>query len=100
GGGCGVGRRMDINLTRAMVRAALNGSLKNVSYQADPIFKVLVPTSCPNVPSDLLMPINTWADKAAFLEQAKKLAAKFKAHFDKNFRGKVSERIAAQCPGE
>jgi phosphoenolpyruvate carboxykinase (ATP) len=100
GGAYGVGSRMDITLTRAMVRAALNGSLKKVEYKTDPIFKVLIPQSCANVPAEMLTPVNTWADKAAFAEQAKKLAAKFKAHFDKNFRGKVDEAIAMQCPGE
>ena len=98
GGPYGVGSRMDINMTRAMVSAALNGDLKNVEYEADPIFKVLVPKSCPGVPAEILKPVNTWDDKEAFQANAKKLAAKFKAHFDKNFKGKVSDAIAAACP--
>ncbi len=100
GGPYGVGSRMDITMTRAMVRAALNGALMNVEYQPDPVFKVLVPRTCPGVPDSLLSPIETWQDKAAFTEQAKKLVAQFKAHFDKAFRGKVNAAIAAQCPGE
>lgn len=98
GGPYGVGSRMDINLTRAMVSAALDGKLKNVEYQADPIFKVLIPKTCPNVPSDILFPENTWDDKEAFQQNAKKLAAKFKTHFENNFKGKVSDAIAAACP--
>lgn len=98
GGPYGIGSRIDINLTRAMVRAALDGKLKNVAFETDPIFKVLVPKTCPNVPTEILNPVNTWENKDAFLKQAKELAAKFKAHFDKNFAGKVDESIAAACP--
>ncbi len=98
GGAYGVGSRMDINLTRAMVRAALNGTLRNVEYEADPVFNVLIPKTCPGVPDEILKPVNTWQDKEAFAETAKKLAATFKSHFDKNFKGKVDEAIAAVCP--
>ncbi|MBN1465048.1 phosphoenolpyruvate carboxykinase (ATP) [candidate division KSB1 bacterium] len=100
GGAYGVGSRMDINLTRAMVRAALNGDLEKVEYELDPVFKVQTPQSCPGVPDDLLHPINTWTDKGAFKANAEKLAAKFAAHFDKNFKGKVDARIEAACPGK
>lgn len=98
GGPYGVGQRMDINLTRAMVRAALNGSLQGVDYEEDPHFKVRVPKSCPGVPSHILHPVATWDDKEAFDAQAKKLAETFRSHFEKNFQGKVSESVAAACP--
>ncbi len=98
GGPYGTGKRIDINLTRAMVRAALNGGLENVEFEKDPYFKVAVPTSCPDVPADVLKPVNTWADKKAFEETAKKLALLFKQYFDKNFKGKVDEQIALECP--
>jgi len=98
GGPYGIGKRMDINLTRAMVSAALDGDLDKVEYEKDPVFKVLIPKSCPNVPVNVLKPVNTWADKKAFEETAKKLAHSFKENFDKNFRGKVDENIAAECP--
>ncbi len=98
GGAYGVGSRMDINLTRAMVRAALNGSLRNVEYEQDPIFNVMIPKTCPGVPNDILKPVNTWQDKEAFVENAKKLAGKFKDYFDTHFAGKVNETIAAVCP--
>lgn len=100
GGPYGVGERMDINLTRSMVRGALDGKLKNVEYEQDPIFKVWVPQSCPGIPSKILKPVNTWADKGKFKEDAMKLATKFARKFDDSFAGKVSESIAAECPGK
>ncbi|MBA7519107.1 Phosphoenolpyruvate carboxykinase (ATP) [subsurface metagenome] len=99
GGSYGVGKRMDINLTRAMVRAALAGKLAAVEYEADPIFKVSIPRSCPGVPDNILFPINTWEDKEAFKRTAQKLASEFAAYFEKAFAGKVAEKIDAQCPG-
>ena len=99
GGPYGVGHRIDINLTRAMVRAALNHDLENVEYKPDPVFKVMIPKSCPNVPSEILDPVNTWSDKNEFKKNAIKLAEKFQKHFDKNFAGKVDRSIAAECPG-
>jgi phosphoenolpyruvate carboxykinase (ATP) len=77
GGPYGVGKRMSLPYTRAMVDAALNGTLEQAQYVEDPIFRVLVPTSCPNVPPDVLQPKKTWADPAAYEEQAHKLAALF-----------------------
>jgi len=98
GGPYGVGNRIDINLTRTIVRAALNGDLKNAEFYPDPIFRVGVPKSCPGVPSHILNPVNTWDDKEAFQRQAKKLAEKFQQHFEKAFKGKVDKKIAAECP--
>jgi len=100
GGPYGEGSRMDINLTRAMVKAALNGDLKNVEYEKDPIFKVMVPKTCPNVPSEVLKPINTWKNKDKFNEYAQKLATQFAEKFDKSFAGKVDPEIAKECPGK
>ena len=99
GGPYGVGKRMDINLTRRMVRAALEGELKDVDYEQDPIFKVWIPETCPGVPSEILKPINTWDDKDKFKESALKLASEFAKKFRSSFEGKVSEEIAAECPG-
>lgn len=101
GGAYGVGKRIDLPLTRAMVNAALNGDLDNVEYNADKNFHVLVPTSCTGVPSEMLDPINTWDDKAAYNETAIKLADKFCAHFDKAYGSKnLSDGIISQCPGK
>ena len=95
GGPYGVGKRMSLPYTRAMVNAALNGSLESVEFTEDPIFRVSVPTSCPGVPADVLQPRKTWNDPAAYDEQARKLAALFAkniAKFD------VPEEIAGAGP--
>ncbi len=85
GGPVGIGKRMNLGYTRAMVTAALNGELENVDYVADPIFGVQVPTSCPGVPSELLQPRNTWEDKGAYDKQARELASRFVENFSKKF---------------
>ena len=96
----GVGRRMDIRLTRAMVNAALTGALKTVDYEKDPIFKVEIPLSCPGVPSEVLNPRNTWSsEKEGFEARAQKLAADFAAYFKKAYGDKnIDPAVAAQCP--
>ena len=101
GGPYGVGARMDIMLTRAMCNAAINGSLADVEYVKDPYFKVLVPKTCPGVDdASLLWPENTWSDKAAYAERAKKLASEFAAQWDKAYAGKgIAPAIEAECPG-
>ncbi|MEO8230336.1 MAG: phosphoenolpyruvate carboxykinase (ATP), partial [Chloroflexota bacterium] len=81
GGPYGTGERMNINHTRAMVRAALDGQLDDVATVDDPIFRVAVPVSCPDVPSDFLQPRNTWQDKAAYDTTARRLAAMFVENF-------------------
>jgi phosphoenolpyruvate carboxykinase (ATP) len=81
GGPVGTGNRMDIGHTRAMVRAALNGALKDVETRIDPIFRVEVPLTCPDVPATFLDPRSTWADKDAYDRQAAALAAMFARNF-------------------
>src|SRR5579875_628573 len=81
GGPYGVGERININYTRAMVRAAINGALDNVETVADPIFGLNIPTACPEVPAEILIPRNTWQDKEAYDRQARKLADSFKENF-------------------
>ncbi len=102
GGPYGVGSRMDIMLTRAMCAAAIDGSLADVEYVQDPIFKVYVPKTCPGVDdASILWPVNTWADKAAYAERAQKLAADFAIQWDKAYAGKgIDPAIAAECPGK
>jgi len=82
GGPYGVGERININYTRAMVRAAISGALEGVEMVTDPVFGLQVPTSCPDVPSELLIPRNTWADKDAYDQQAARLAGDFKKNFE------------------
>lgn len=85
GGPVGVGSRMKLAFTRAMVTAALHGELEKVEYATDSVFGVQVPTTCPGVPSEVLQPRDTWADKDAYDQQANELAKLFQANFAKKF---------------
>jgi len=85
GGPVGVGSRMKLSYTRAMVTAALNGELEKVDYVADATFGMQVPTTCPNVPAEVLQPRNTWASKEDYDKQAADLAARFIENFQKKF---------------
>jgi phosphoenolpyruvate carboxykinase (ATP) len=101
GGPFGVGARMDINLTRAIVNATLSGGLNDVSYTRDGTFHFSIPETCPDVPSEVLLPRNTWANKDAYDARAQRLADDFSAHFDRAYGEKNIDRaVAAQCPGK
>jgi len=97
GGPYGVGKRMKIGYTRAMIRAALSGALDGVSFSKDPVFNLEIPASCPAVPSDVLNPRNTWSDPSAYDAQAKKLAMMFRENF-KVFEGTVGADVIAAGP--
>jgi len=97
GGPFGVGHRMELKYTRAMVRAILDGSLAQVPTQPDPVFGVHVPESCPEVPSEILQPRNTWDDKDAYDEQAEKLAGMFVENF-KQFSDESTDEVKAAGP--
>ena len=96
GGPYGVGSRMKLSYTRAMITAALEGNL-NGSFTAHPTFGVLMPDSCPNVPAELLHPRNTWNDKSAYDAQCNKLAVLFNDNFKKFAEG-ASEEIIQAAP--
>jgi phosphoenolpyruvate carboxykinase (ATP) len=96
GGEYGSGSRMKLSYTRAMVKAALEGKLKEVQYTEHPIFKVAMPKTVPNVPSEILNPENTWEDKEKYTLKANELAFKFSKNFSK-FKG-VSEGIKKAGP--
>jgi phosphoenolpyruvate carboxykinase (ATP) len=81
GGGYGVGSRIKIAYSRAMVSAALEGKLDRVKYQKDPIFGLDVPAECPGVPADILSPRGTWSDKSAYDQKARELVALFEKNF-------------------
>ncbi|HEX3436911.1 MAG TPA: phosphoenolpyruvate carboxykinase (ATP) [Pseudacidobacterium sp.] len=83
GGAFGTGKRMSLKHTRAMVHAALDGRLAKAEYVTEDAFGLSIPTSCPDVPGELLNPRNAWADKQAYDKQAKLLAAKFEENFTK-----------------
>jgi len=97
GGPYGVGRRMKIGHTRAMIKAVLSGHLDGVAYERDPFFNLDVPTSCPGVPPDVLNPRKTWMHPADYDAQAAKVARMFVENF-KNFEGGVTADVLAAGP--
>ena len=97
GGSYGVGSRIKLAYTRAIIDAIHDGSLNNVATTVDPVFGLAVPTSCPGVPDEILTPRNTWADGAAFDEQANKLAGLFIENF-KQYADGSSDAILAAAP--
>lgn len=101
GGVFGVGKRIDLKLTRIMVNAALNGDLEKVEYTYDEIFHLNVPKTCPGIPNKILTPVNMWIDKDEYELTANRLANKFSDAFDKSYGHKnISENVKNQCPGK
>ncbi|RMF84819.1 MAG: phosphoenolpyruvate carboxykinase (ATP) [Planctomycetota bacterium] len=96
GGPYGVGQRMKLPYTRAMVRAAIEGKLDDVAYRPHSVFGVEVPTSCPDVPGDVLDPRTTWRDPAAYDAKAAELAKLFATNFEQF--GTASDEIRAAGP--
>jgi len=92
GGKYGVGKRMSLKITRALVNAALDHKLDKVEFETEPAFGLHIPMSCPDVPAEILNPRNAWADKDAYDRQAADLAARFEANFH---RFDASEAIRA-----
>lgn len=97
GGPFGVGSRMKLKYTRAMITAALNGGLDNVAYKQHPVFGLSMPERCPEVPSEVLNPKNTWEDKGSYDEKANLLADKFNNNF-KKFADQASDEILNAAP--
>ena len=97
GGPYGIGKRMKLSYTRAMITAALEGKLDNVEYITHEVFGVKMPATCPEVPTEILNPKNTWADKASYDEKALALAEKFVENF-KKFEKETSDAILAAAP--
>jgi len=98
GGPYGEGSRIKLRYTRAMINAILRGDLDGLDYRTHPVFGVLMPGSCPDVPADVLDPVRTWADPEAYERQAHRLAGMFRENFER-FSGTVSPEIAAAGPG-
>jgi phosphoenolpyruvate carboxykinase (ATP) len=104
GGKYGVGRRMPIHVTRKLLAAALDGSLKNADFRTDPYFGLRVPTSLPGIEPHILNPVKTWSSKSDFAATAQKLVdmfrenfVKFEAHVDAQVReAQPTVRIAAE----
>src|SRR3954451_10582507 len=97
GGKYGVGSRMPIKVTRALLTAALDGSLRNVEFRTDKYFGFAVPTALPGVPSEILDPVNTWKDKAEFDRTARALVGMFQKNFAK-FEAQVDAEVRAAAP--
>jgi len=97
GGAYGVGKRMSLKHTRAIIDAIHDGSLANERTVEDPVFGFHVPSECKNVPTEIMTPRNTWADKAAFDATAKKLAKFFADNF-KKYESQASDAIRAAGP--
>src|SRR5262249_24577580 len=97
GGPYGVGRRMSIAHTRAIIDAIHSGALDNVETVEDPVFGVRIPTSVPGVPNEVLTPVKTWADKNAYQQTAAKLAKLFNETFKKYSDG-ASDEVKKAAP--
>ena len=95
GGPYGVGKRISIKYTRALLNAALNGKLDKVKFAKDPIFAFEVPTKCPDVPDEVLNPASSWGDKKEYDRRYKDLAMRFKQNFGKFADGAPQEIIEA-----
>ncbi|MCO6484282.1 MAG: phosphoenolpyruvate carboxykinase (ATP) [Saprospiraceae bacterium] len=97
GGAYGTGQRMSLRYTRAMIRAAMEGRLDQVTYQENPLFGLQFPVHCPDVPDEVLNPRNTWTDKDAYDRQATELALQFARNFQP-YSAQASEEIRSSAP--
>jgi phosphoenolpyruvate carboxykinase (ATP) len=97
GGAYGVGSRMKLKYTRAMITAALTGQLDSIDFETHEIFGLEMPTACPDVPSEVLNPKNTWEDKNEYDTRANQLAEEFINNFQQ-YCGEASEEILAAAP--
>lgn len=97
GGAFGVGSRVKLKFTRAMISAVLEGKLEKVEYQEDKIFGVQIPMSCPGVPEEILYPKGTWVDQTAFEKTVKKVAQQFVKNFEK-YADYATDEISSGAP--
>ena len=95
GGSYGIGKRISIRHTRALLNAALTGKLDDVTYKQDPIFGFEVPEHCPDVPDEVLNPASSWSDKKEYDRRYKDLAMRFKQNFGKFEDGTPVEIVEA-----
>ena len=97
GGSFGIGNRIKLSYTRALITATLNGELEKVKFNTLPVFNLHMPTLCPNVPSEILNPRNTWKDKDAYDAKASELAKSFVKNFDQ-YASEANEEILSAAP--
>jgi phosphoenolpyruvate carboxykinase (ATP) len=95
GGPYGIGNRMKLSYTRAMITAALKGDLEWVEYDAHPVFGMLMPATCPGVPKEILNPRSTWANTTAYDLKSMDLAREFVKNFEKYASGVTDEILKA-----
>ena len=97
GGKYGVGHRIDIKYTRAIISAALEGKLDDVEFKKSDIFGTMIPVSCPGVPPDVLIPRNSWKNQDEFIATGNKLVSEFQKNFEK-YKDFASEEILSGAP--
>jgi phosphoenolpyruvate carboxykinase (ATP) len=97
GGPYGIGKRINITYTRAMITAAIEGKLNTIAFDIHPVFGISAPKECPGVPAEILNPRNTWNDTAAYDEKAKYLGGLFIKNFEK-YKDRVSEEVLMASP--
>ena len=97
GGAFGTGSRIKLSYTRALITAALNGELEKVKFEKLPVFNLNMPTVCPNVPSEILNPRNTWKDKDAYDSKANELAKSFVKNFEQ-YASAANDEILSAAP--
>ena len=95
GGAYGIGKRISIKYTRALLNAALSGKLRDVEYATDPLFKFRIPRSCEEVPDAVLDPSTSWPDKSAYMNKYRELASRFIENFRKFEEGCPAEILQA-----
>lgn len=101
GGPFGTGKRIDINLTKHLLYAALNGELEHAPMALDKRFHLKIPQKCQGIPDAILNPLCSWKDRASFSSRADQLAMEFSNHFDKAFGGSnIPREVRMQCPGK
>jgi len=97
GGAYGTGERISLKYTRAMINGVLSGTVNNAGFRTHSVFKVSIPSACPDVPSSVLSPRETWKNDVAYYTKANHLAKQFKLNFEK-FAGIVDEDVLAAIP--
>lgn len=98
GGPYGIGKRISIRYTRAMLNAALNGDLANVEYTTDPIFGFQVPRTCPEIPEGILDPASSWTSKDAYMRRYRSLASRFIDNFKKFTGVPITDEVVGAGP--
>jgi phosphoenolpyruvate carboxykinase (ATP) len=93
----GTGNRIKLDYTRALITAAMNGTLEQIEFQTHEVFGLKYPVSCPDVPSEILNPRNTWKDKEAYDQRANALAELFISNFEK-YKSKADDEMLAASP--